>query len=88
MQKIVSYVTCCVILHNLLIDFNNEDDDVDEWKDDLSDIDADDVLNRPIDESQPNDTRRTQLLQYLLERYDQVRFEPPPQPIRTPHPNR
>ena len=67
LRYIIEYSTVCVILHNLLIGF---DDDTEQFDDDtLSDIDANNELNEPLDTLATADARRTQLLNYIMERF-------------------
>ena len=54
-----------MILHNLLLD-----DEVEEYDDDdVSVIDADNVLNRPLPPHLSKDFRREELTNYLMEKY-------------------
>jgi len=74
-KLILRLIDATVILHNMLIEFGEEEKE--EWidYDDFSDYDDelrapfrnDDVLNKSIAASAPKDTRRKQLLGYLKE---------------------
>ena len=65
LSKIISYVKVCCILHNMLLD-----DEVEEYEDDdLSLIDADNVLNRPVPTNFPRNSRREELKNYIIENY-------------------
>ena len=65
LKRIFYYIRCCVILHNLLLD-----DEIDEFDDDdVSVIDADNVLNRPQPVGMNKDFRREELKNYILEKY-------------------
>ena len=66
MRKIVRMISVCVTLHNVLIDFKDE---IDLYPDDISEIDADDELNRPVPDEFSSTTRRYQLMNYILETY-------------------
>ena len=68
LENILKYITCCIILHNLLIDFKDEDD-LEDFDDDVSEIDADNELNQPLQPTAKADTRRTQLFNYVMERF-------------------
>ena len=65
LKKIIYYVKCCCILHNLLL----QDDDIQEYDDDVSVIDADNVLNQAMREHEPKDSRRDELKNYVMEKY-------------------
>ena len=65
-EYILKYVHVCCILHNLMID---EDDDVDEYDDDVSLIDADNILNSPLPAYLPKDALREELKNYILENF-------------------
>jgi hypothetical protein len=67
-RKILRYITVCVILHNFLVD-RREDEIDDVGDDDLSDIDADNELNRPVEDYLHSGTRREQVKNYLLENH-------------------
>ena len=69
MQKIQKYVAVTIILHNLLIGW---DDDEWELEDDdnistTTDISDSNELNQPIEDGSTSDTRRQQLFAYYLE---------------------
>jgi hypothetical protein len=56
-RKILQYIDCCIVLHNLLI----ENDEIpDDWcdTDDISLLDFTDKLNDPIEGNSPPDERR------------------------------
>ena len=72
MERILRYIDCCVILHNLLISCNDEVDL--DWLDDeeASDVDDEvraptfgDMLYRPIPKGSTKDERRTRLQRYF-----------------------
>ena len=65
LKKIFNYIRCCVILHNLLI----EEDTEEYLDDDVSVIDADNVLNRPLPDFMERDFRREELKNYIMEKY-------------------
>ena len=77
LRKILQLIDATVILHNMLIEFGEEDHE--EWIDfdDFSDMDEaarapyeeDDELNNAIPDWAPKNTRRRQLLQYFKEYY-------------------
>ena len=66
MKKILKYVAVCITLHNILIGYGDE---VDPFEEALSEIDADNELNRPVPSEHSSGSRRTQLLNYLLEKF-------------------
>jgi hypothetical protein len=73
LQRILQTIDATVILHNILLEFGEEDRD--EWMDldDFSDMDnaerapykADDELNRAVPTRAAKDLRRSHLLSYL-----------------------
>jgi hypothetical protein len=64
-KKILRVVTVCIILHNFLV--GNREDDLDEVRDDLSEIDANNELNCPVADYLDSATRREQVKNYVLE---------------------
>ena len=69
-EKIVKYITVCIILHNTLIDLDDEYDvDDDDDFSVLSDVDADNKINHPLSEDTPDDHRRNQIKNFLIKRY-------------------
>jgi hypothetical protein len=64
-KKILRLISVCVVLHNFLV--GNREDDLDEDGDDLSEIDADNKLNRPVADYMESNTRREQVKNYVLE---------------------
>ena len=69
LETIIKYISVCVVLHNILIGFDDELEEYD-WDDDISEIDADNELNQPLHPLACADARRTQLLNYMLENFD------------------
>jgi hypothetical protein len=74
LQRILEYIDCAIILHNLLME--RKDEIPEEWMDldDFSDIDDaggddDDVLNRAVPANAPSDQRRSDLMVYHNERH-------------------
>jgi hypothetical protein len=70
-EKILSYITVCVVLHNFLV--GNREDDLEEVddNDDLSKMDADNKLNTcPFADYYYRDTttRREEVKNYVLAR--------------------
>jgi DDE superfamily endonuclease len=78
LKSVLRMIDCCIILHNLLIDFNKDEDDIpDDWiEDDSSDVDRDDQddiandigeywYSQPINEADQGKERRTRALQYM-----------------------
>jgi hypothetical protein len=70
LRKIIRYVTCACILHNLLI----AEPVPEEWEDEIhangrssGDLDEDDELNLEVARDAAGEARRNQLLAYLLE---------------------
>ena len=70
MERIIRCIACCVILHNFLMAENDEvntyfyeDDDC------VSEIDADNELNCPVNDATNEDERRQQLTSYFAEMY-------------------
>jgi hypothetical protein len=60
-RKILQYIDCCIILHNMLI---GKDEIPEEWMDDdddTSDIDITSELNGQLDDASPPDERRRQV---------------------------
>jgi hypothetical protein len=60
-RKILQYIDCCIILHNMLI---GQDDIPEDWiddKDDTSDLDVTSELNGQLDDASPPDERRRQV---------------------------
>jgi DDE superfamily endonuclease len=76
-KKVLEYIDCAIILHNLLIE--RKDEIPDEWMDldDFSDIDEmgaapggdDEVLNQAVPDNAPSDQRRSDLMLYHNERH-------------------
>jgi hypothetical protein len=64
-KKILRYITACVVLHNFLVE--RREDDLEEDRDDLSEIDANNELNRPVADYMDSGTRREQVKNYVLE---------------------
>ena len=67
LTRVIKYVTVCVVLHNLLIGFGDEP--IDLFEEDVSDVDADNELNQPLDPLAHSAARREQLLNFMLERF-------------------
>jgi hypothetical protein len=77
LKRILEYIDCAMILHNLLQERNDEIPD--EWMDlnDFSDIDDagaapggnDNVLNKAVPDNAPSDQRRSDLMVYHNERH-------------------
>ncbi len=65
-KKILCYISACVVLHNFLVG-KREDDVGHAGEDDLSEIDADNELNRPIPDHAESASRREQVKNYVLE---------------------
>ncbi|KAE9055189.1 hypothetical protein PF006_g33037 [Phytophthora fragariae] len=68
MRRLIKYVTCASILHNLLI----AEPIPQNWRDELNrqikgKLDDDDELNAPLPVDARGDERRNQLLAYMLE---------------------
>ena len=67
MKRVIRYIATCVILHNLLIGFGDEYELLDE---DLSDIDEENELNKPLPDCPGRtDGRREQLKNFIVEQY-------------------
>ena len=67
MRRVIRYIATCVILHNILIGF---DDEYDPEDDEVSVIDEENELNKPIVDMETNgDARRRQLMNYIVENY-------------------
>lgn len=72
---ILKIIECCVILHNMLLEYGDESPEV--WQDEpTSDIDdpdrapdEDDAMNEPLPDGSPKDARRTTLKNYLASKY-------------------
>ena len=64
-KKILRYITTCVVLHNFLVE--RREDDIEEDWDELSEIDANNELNRPVADYMNSETRREQVKNYVLE---------------------
>ena len=79
LRRLLKYIDASIILHNMLIDFNDEEEIPEEWYDwdDFSDVDDDaraplgddDELNCAIPRNAATDERRRQLTNYLCEFY-------------------
>ena len=77
-KRILKYIDCCIVLHNLLIELD-EDDVPEEWidTDDFSDLDdldrmpsdSEDELNKAVPDGAPDDSRRTQLNLFINETF-------------------
>ena len=77
LKRILEYIDCTIILHNLLME--RKDEIPDDWMDldDFSDIDDagrapggdDDVLNQAVPDNAPSDQRRSDLMVYQNERH-------------------
>jgi hypothetical protein len=77
LKRILEYVDCAIILHNLLME--RKDEIPNDWMDldDFSDIDdagqapggEDDVLNMAVPENAPSDQRRSDLMVYHNEHH-------------------
>ena len=74
MVRILKYIDCCVIIHNLMINLGDDIDLVDEWldDDDVSDVDdcsrvpsSYDMLHRPVKKGSSKDERRKRLQRYF-----------------------
>ena len=76
MMRILKYIDCCVILHNLMLPKNGETEGALEWLDDedgnISDVDDStrvprgaDMLDRPLPRGCRKDERRRRLQTYL-----------------------
>ena len=75
LRKILQLIDATIILHNILIEFGEEERE--DWIDfdDFSDLDVaerapyqdDDELNKAVPDWAPKNTRRKQLLQYFKE---------------------
>ena len=75
LKRILQVIDATIILHNMLVEFGEEEQE--DWIDfdDFSDMDEaerapyneDDELNEAIPEWAPKDTRRKQILQYFKE---------------------
>ena len=67
MRQVIRYIATCVILHNIFIGF---DDEYDPEDDEVSVIDEENELNKPIVDMETNgDARRRQLMNYIVENY-------------------
>ena len=66
MRKVIRYIAVCIILHNLLIGFGDECDMDD---DDISIVDEENELNKPIPCDSGSDARRMQLKNYIMEKF-------------------
>ena len=73
-KRILQYIDCCIILHNLLIKIEDDGELANEWleDDEVSDVDDSsrtptpyDKLYRPIKKGSSNDKRRTRLQSYF-----------------------
>jgi hypothetical protein len=64
-KNILRYISVCVVLHNFLV--GNREDELEEVGDDLSEIDADNELNRHVADYRDLATRREQVRNYVLE---------------------
>eukprot|EP00956_Cyclotella_meneghiniana_P043721 scaffold284562_cov93-Cyclotella_meneghiniana.AAC.2 len=56
MEKILKYIDATVVLHNMLIDFGEDDDDINPWStedDDMSDIDEQPPEREELDDAVP-----------------------------------
>ena len=65
LKRMFYYIRCCVILDNLLIEEETEEYE----DDDLSVIDADNVLNRAMPDFIDRDFRRQELKNYIMDKY-------------------
>jgi hypothetical protein len=65
-QSILCYISVCAVLRNFLVG-KREDDLGQAEEDDLSKIDADNKLNRPIPDHAKSASRREQVKNYDLE---------------------
>ena len=63
LTKILKYIDCCVVLHNLLLNWNDESPE--EWLDDPTADPFDDAISEPINEGMPKDERRQRLMEYF-----------------------
>ena len=69
MKKYLNYINVCAVLHNFLLTLNDDGTKFFYEPDGYaSDVDADNELNHPINDSQSNDSRRRQLTQYFAEK--------------------
>ena len=73
-KRILRYLRVCIILHNLLIGWG-DDHEVSCHDDDdyLSDIDADNELNKATPPAAGGDRRRDQLFHWMMEQNIQPR---------------
>jgi len=70
MEKIIKYITAAVILHNFLISENNESNYFfDEEDNCLSDIDANNGLNCPVNDESDEQECHNQMTAYFCEKY-------------------
>lgn len=65
-KKILKYIDCCVILHNLLIKWKDEPPE-EYFDNEEIDDDFDDMLSATLQLNASNDERRQRLLEYLKE---------------------
>ena len=72
--EILKYIECCVILHNMLLEFGDDSPEI--WREEYpSDFDdpnrapEEDAMYQPLPEGAPKDARRTRLREYLRENY-------------------
>ena len=65
-QRILCYISVCAVLRNFLVG-KREDDLGHAGEDDLSEIDADNELNRPIPDHAESASHREQVKNYVLE---------------------
>ena len=64
-EKILCYVSVCVVLHNFLV--GKREDNLGETDEDLSNIDSNNELNRPIPDHAESASPREQVKNYVLE---------------------
>ena len=74
MLRILKYIDCCVILHNLLIDLGTDGDLENRWTDEEDILDVDDctrapssyeMLYRPVVKGSMKDERHKRLQRYF-----------------------
>ena len=74
MRKLLETIDCCIILHNMLIDFESDKENEEWYEEDDNVSEIDEVIgkldiSKEIGEQDMNDTRRQRLLSFLSE-YD------------------
>ena len=64
-RRILKYIDCCVILHNMLLKWKDEAPEI--WEEDIPDVEEetfDNTMSLPITEDMAKDERRQRLLVY------------------------